>query len=454
MKQTIKSIYRIILAALLTACGMATPRQTAVPTITPVPSSTSISSTATSIPQATATPTSSITLTSAPYRLLLAYMVDKNLYFQKGSNPPVKLTHSADDRYPLLSDDGEILIFYRGLVPHELYSIRTDGTQEKVLVTGSLLESLGLGYDEFTEIISLAFVPGTHQVMFHTRQLSQSDIDMQDFNRLGSAPNMDLLSIDADTGEIKSLLPRGQGSSFLISPDGSRVDVIGNGHIDVIDINGRMFRKNLVRYTPTQPYRVAPRIFWVEDSTELIVTLSAETEYNFDGPEIRSVWRYTIADGAKVQIPYAPPLIGFEACVSPDGNWILYDYFYYPGKTDETITDGLYLGNLHDGSSQIYELGMIVTRGWSADNIHFLYEGFENEIYLGSIDQQPEFTGNKGRFLGWLDLNHYLFYSTSDEAVVGVMGEIDGETTFFPIAAPASSLSGGAGSFTFVYLDH
>ena len=191
----------------------------------------------------------------------MAYINDGNLYFQDGSNPPIQLTYSGVDSTPIFSDDGEKIIFYRGLVPHELYSINIDGAQEQALVAGSLLEILGLGYDKFTEIISLAFVPGTHKILFNTRQLSQEDIDQKDFNRLGSKENFDLLSVDADTGEIKRLLPRGQGGNFFISPEGSLMAIQAKGHIDIVNVNGQTIRRNLVTYTPTHPNDLRSKIF-------------------------------------------------------------------------------------------------------------------------------------------------------------------------------------------------
>jgi len=70
--------------------------------------------------------------------------------------------------------------------------------------------------------------------------------------------------------------------------------------------------------------------------------------------------------------------------VSPDGNWLLYNYFYYPGKTDESITSGLYPGYLRDGSSQLYVAGTNFPV-WNPDSKLFVYDG----LFLGSIDSPP-----------------------------------------------------------------
>lgn len=380
--------------------------------------------------------------TSAMNGLRMAFIIDGNLYLQDDNNPPVQLTYSGEDRNPIFSDDGEKLVFYRGLVPHDLYVINADGTQEKVLITGELLEFLGLGYNKFTEIVSLAYVPGTHQVLFNTRQLSQADIDQRDFNRLGSKDNCDLLSVNADTGEIKRLLPTGTADNFFIAPNGNMIAIQAKGHIDVIGMDGQVVRQNLVTYTPTRPYELDPGVFWTEDSTELVVTLPIEAEYNMDGPAMRSVWRYAVDGNAKVQVPLTPPPISDDYSISPDGNWILYTYYYYPGKTDETVTPGLYLGNLRDTGTQLYSSETVVP-SWSPDSIHFAYGG----LFLGSIDGLPQPIGD-GRLIGWGDATHYLYFF--NEMIV--IGEVDGDAVSFSAGVSGSSVAGWPYLFTFIFV--
>jgi Tol biopolymer transport system component len=373
----------------------------------------------------------------------MAYVIDGNLYLQDGSNPPVQLTHSGEDRNPIFSDDGEKIAFYRGLVPHDLYSINADGTQERVLVTGSLLESLELGYNKFTEIVSRDYVPGTHQILFNTRQLSQADIDQKDFNRLGSKENFDLLSVDTDTGEIKRLLSKSKGGNFFISPNGNMVAIQVKGHIDVIGVDGQIIRQNLVTYTPTRPYELDPGVFWTEDSTELVVTLPIESEYNMDGPAMRSVWHYSVNGANKVQASLTPPPISDDYSISPDGNWILYSYYYYPDKTDETVSPGLYLGNLREGGTLLYSPDIVVPM-WSTDNVHFVYDG----LFLGGVDNSPQPIG-EGRLLGWGDATRYL-YIFDGEIVVG---KVDGGVLSIPVGASGKSTAGWPDLFTFIFLD-
>lgn len=443
------AVFSIVLITLLVgACGTVTPARTTTvtantpptPTVLPVPSATP-----TSPAIDTATPTSAPPVSTPPDGLRMAFIIDGNLYLQDGSNPPLQLTHSGNDRSPVFSDDGEKIIFYRGLVPHELYSIGIDGTQGQVLVTGGLLEDLGLGYDKFTEIISLAFVPGTHQVLFNTRQLSQADIDQKDFNRLGSKENLDLLSVNIDTGEIKGLLPKGRGGNFFIAPDGSMVAVQAEGHIDLIGIDGQMLHRYLVTYTPTHPYTLNPKIFWTSDSTELIVTLPAREIFDMSGPETLFLWRYAVDGSRGMQVTLDPPLLASYYNISQDGNWILYYYFYYPGKTDETIPTGFYLGNLQTDESKFYSTGTgIDPPVWSVDSRHFVFD----YLFLGVVDGSPTSMGD-GHFLGWADANHYLYASNG----VIIIRDVGGETVSFTVGIPQSAISGGSELFKFHFQD-
>lgn len=431
MKNTAQSLALTIVAQTMAA----------MPTLTEIISTPTIVSSGTPSP----TPTSPLPVAPAPDGLRLAYVVDGNVYFQDGSEPPLQLTHSEKDSTPVFSDDGERLVFYRGLVPHDLYSVNLDGTQEKALITGDLFSSLGPGYNKFTEIVALAFVPGTHQILFNTRELSQGDIDFPDINRIGTW-NADLLSLNADTGKIKELLPKGKGGNFYISPDGSRVAIQGEGHIDVTDIDGRMIRRHLVTYTPTQPYVLRPNVSWNYDSTELIVALPAREIFDLSGPEAFTIWRYAIDGSTKMQLALDPPPLN-SCCASPDGNWFLYSYYYYPGKTSDKIPDGLYLGNLQNSDGQFYHPNYLYYY-WSSDSVHFIYG--VDELFIGGINKQPRFI-DKGQFLGWLDNNRFLYYKFEDTKLR--IGSIDGTSIPIFTRIPKHLTLQGAYSFTFVFME-
>jgi len=410
----------------------------------------------------------------------MAYLDEAgNLFVENAGEAPLQLTHSGDNSHFLFSEDGERLIFfhkhdplYFDLFPAmDIYSIRIDGTQEKLLVSNNLLESLGFGYNEFTRSISLTYVPGSQQALFSTVQSNEQLATLWPYHD-NTKRNLDLISVNIVTGELKILLPPGKGGNFVISPDGRMVAVQASGHIDVIDIDGRMIHQNLVTYTPTTPHELTPDMFWMEDSAELLVTLPIDPVYQYTRAECtqdvaaRGLWRYTIKEGAGVQTLLTPPPIGesnyfgyfVSFSVSPDGNWILYEYYESPGcLTDETVTPGRYLGNLREGTARLYASHSSPL--WSSDSKHFVYEvwkqGFQG-LFLGSVDEPPVFLDvSKDYLLGWADPTHYMAYYLVDGSIVGMLGEIGGEILYFPVSAPAFSFEdfNRYHKFGFVYLD-
>jgi hypothetical protein len=142
-------------------------------------------------------------------------------------------------------------------------------------------------------------------------------------------------------------------------------------------------------------------------------------------------------------VPLNPPPISDDYSISPDGNWILYNYYFYPGKTDETVTPGLYLGNLHEGGTLLYSPDIVVPM-WSTDNIHFVYDG----LFLGGVDRSPQSVG-EGRLLGWGDATRFL-YIIDGEIVVG---KVDGGVLSIPVGASGKSTAGWPYLFTFILLD-
>lgn len=433
-------IVSITLLALLAACGPAHPEQPITPTGTNAPTFTPISPTLTQLP----TETPSSTLTPLPPSTLeglrMAYIIDGNLYVQDSGKQPVQLTHVGKDWRPIFSNNGETILFFRGRIPHELFSINALGGHEQALVTHNKLIAFNLGYSEATAIQNLAFVPDTNFLLFNT-----GEVDLRHPQTGPFRSNEDLFLIDTSTNEIKVLLSPGKGGNFRISPDENLVAVQAKGHIDIVAIDGQIIRRNLVTYTPTHPYDLKPNFFWNSDSTELIVSLPAREIYDLSGPEAYTIWRYAIDGSTKKRLLFEPPALD-DCCVSPDGNWFLYSYYYYPGKTSDEIPNGLYLGNLHDSSTQLYD-PYYLSYSWSIDSEHFIYG--DNELFLGSINGKSEFI-DKGRFLGWLDDHRYLYYNFEQGSIFwGELGKPQNQiSTHMPRALPL----GGRDSFTFIFL--
>lgn len=395
------------LAIQLAACGVATPAPTATATALPrlTPSAILASTEPPQTPSFTSTP-SPIPISSPPDGLRMGYIIDGNLYFQDGSNPPLQLTNSGEDWHILFfSEDGEKLFFLRGITPHSLYSINVDGSQEKALVTNNILQSLSVEYDEATMICHISLVPNTHVMLFKTCFYPEPN----NYNVLGG--NNELIAVDGDTGDVKKLLPPGQVSDYYSSPDGRLLAIHAIGHVNLFDINGEIIRRNLLTYVPSEPIYLPPDVHWIQDSSGLIFVLPFPTFYDTSGGAPNyTVWRYALDGSSGTQVPL-DPMPKDLVKVSPDGNWVAY-------RNDH---GALYLGDLRDGSTQLFESQPGFSFfDWNADSKYFVYGG--GNLYLISIDASPNLI-DKGDFIGWLDANRYLYIS--NKAIV--MGNVDGE---------------------------
>jgi hypothetical protein len=173
-----------------------------------------------------------------------------------------------------------------------------------------------------------------------------------------------------------------------------------------------MIHHNLATYTLSEPYAIAALIYWLPDSSGLILALPISTVYDLGPPPTYEVWRYSLKTGTGTQIELDPPVMGHAPIgVSPDGNWIMY--------TNQEI--GLsYLGDLQEGRTQSY--GSAYLSGWSPDSVHFLC----NSLYLASIHEPPALVGS-GELVRWLDASRYVYFTSANNTPIYVMGEVGKE---------------------------
>lgn len=339
----------------------------------------------------------------------MAYSIDGNLYFQKGSKLPQQLTHRPDYRYPIsFSDDGDRIFYFQG-ANQDLYSINVDGTQEQVLLTNSLLLTLGPEYDEATTFCEPILVPHTNFVLVRTC--------IHNSEGYTTVFQDDLILVDMSTSQVKVLLPRGKGGGYYYpSPDGSMVAIDGVNTIDILGIDGRMIHRNLATYTLSEPYGIAARVYWLADSSGLVLALPINTFYDSSPPPEYEIWRYSLGTGIGTRIKLDPPISGIEpSWVSPDGNWIIYNNY------DES---SFYLGDLRQGHTQPYTPNeWSRPYGWSSDSAYYVY-GNTSGLYLASVNSSPTLIG-KSEFIRWLDASRYIYF-TSDhgDAPAYILGEI------------------------------
>jgi hypothetical protein len=361
-----------------------------------------------------------------PAILRIVYTNGDDVWLIEGSNPPFQLSSVGDVDHVLISSDGMKVAFIRRPTidsPAEIRSINIDGTGEAVILTPAQLDALfPLGDFLHNDLANIAFVPGTHKLMFNTRAIPEGP---------GLIKHDNILLLDADTGVITTLFPPGEGGDFSLSPDGSQVAIILPSSISLVNIDGTNLRSMLVEYTPVMTYSefmYYAQPVWTTDSSALGVAIPSE---DFLSPDISgTIWHISSQDGSVVNVGTISGDFYFSQSLSPD----LLRVAFLRDTANTNIHD-LYLAN-PDGSAQtVYATGEIQWLGWAPDSLHFVYSfGGAMDLQLGVVGGPPTAIGSCTN-LRWIDDINYLCLSGSKGSWSLMKGEIGG--VLVPIVSPA-----------------
>jgi hypothetical protein len=428
---TIKSRFiLIIFIALLTACGI-TPTQpiataaatpttqppTPLPTFTPDVGMPIAFPTLPNLPIPTVMPTRMPLPAILPKFPLTGYVMlftkDGDLYFQDGESTPVKLTHVGKKApFRILSDDNKKVVFTRDN-SNSIYSINTDGSQEHIVIPNSWPNLLKPG----TQRGGMDFVPNTHQ-LFLQAVLCESP----EFRSLCSTS---IFLADTDAGDIKKIADLGLTQqkdriprSIKVSPDGKMVAVGTIDGVNILNMDGKVIRNNILPYKPSQKAVLLPSLFWLPDSKGLIAA-PPDTIYHStaDGDlPAHTIWRYVIESNASSQIPFKPPPMLETFQISPDGNWIIYG-----GLSND---NSVYLGNLLNGYTQGFGYAQQSSFSWSPGSKYFIYTDLQST--LGTIDSPPVLTPTC-YLVQWIDAGHFTCDSIENKGFRIRMAKITGE---------------------------
>ena len=424
----------LLLAAL--ACnlpGSAPPSPTAPPT---APAAAATAEIAAALATATFTPvppTPTPTSTPEPTAVPLFHLVfadGGDAWYSDGLAPARRLTGGGGISEVFLSDDGQLAaLLLRDPVNDtaELQVIQTDGSDRRTLLRAEEFDRLH-PLEGFLHITPsrLAFVPGTHSLLFNTRAV---------FEGPGLAKFDDLFALDGDSGVLTPLLPPGSGGDFWFSPDGGRLALVRPDSIGVVGADGGDPHLRSLTFLPVitySEYSYYPLPVWSPDSSLLRVVIPSPDP--FASRTGGDVWNIP-ADGS-------PPMHVRElsgdlfrpqaaaALISPDLAWLAF--------TRNSSTPGgsqLILTLLVDGAETVYDRGTIQWTGWAPDSRHFVYsrEGGA-ALQLGQLGSPPSPLA-AGIGLRWLDGDTFLYLSGSPGSWSIMLGGL-GEAAR-PLAAPA-----------------
>jgi len=338
----------------------------------------------------------------------------------------------------LFSDDSELIAYTTQVEDYELTVVKKDGSDRKVLIDFTQIPGT-------TFLYGMGWIPNTHLIWFNT-------IDSNTYHTYDLSN--DLYIVNADTGELKEILPPGNGGDIYPSPDGKYLAIVRPARIEIRDADGRKILNRLdFEYTDPPrdypPYLIEtyPIPIWANDSSSLVVAILSPSGSN-DNTVRANVWRLPVHTPTRqlisqkvvtadmhMKLPFsAQPLSKVEprrypVSISPDLNWLIYSHTNSNGAAE------LHLAPLDSKSDKVIHIG---EPGYEYD-VDWLPNSKEFFIIEREVDQ---WTG-KGYFLGnidghvdpfplnepsiyrmdWLDDDYYLYLNLDFELRLGKRGE-------------------------------
>lgn len=439
MSRLRKSLALVGLAGLLAACNY--PGPAAAPTAESPAATADALLAASPTPSATPSPVPPSpspfpTATPPPPVLHIGYIEAGDLWALEPGSAPVQLTRSGNVSDVRISSDGELFV-YTVRDPDrdtaELRSIEFDGAAGRLLVGADTFDAL-YPLEEFLHYTLSDFViaPGTHQVLFNTREV---------FEVLGVAKSNDLLAVEADSGELIPLLPPGQGGDFTLSPDGTQLAIVRPTSVSFARSDGTDLRAEVLTFSLVQTfseYFFYPRPIWSPEGDSVLVAIPGENPFA-ESPS--GTIRLVPAAGAapSVLASISGDLFRPQAeapLISPDGTTVAYLRAGALSGEQELV-----LYRPETGESFMVASGTLQWKGWAPDSLHFAYtQGSGLDLFIGEVGAPPMPVGPAAS-LRWIDDQQFLYLVGIPGGWTLTLGSLS--------AAPLSlvELVGSAGAF-------
>lgn len=381
----------------------------------------------------TATPTESVSGPSGGLTSLRVAYLDNDIpwLWEQGS-PPVQLTTSGNAKDVLLSDDGQVVVFVRQPVPDdasEIRAINADGSHERTLMTSAQLNGLvPLNGFLHNDVSQIAFIPGTHQLLMNSRAVAEGP---------GLIKHNNLLRIDADSGEVTTILAAPNGGDFVLAPDGSWLALIQPDTVGLVRPDGTNLMPDLIKYENVITYsefQYYAQPVWNLDSSALMVTIPSPDPLADD--PTGTTYRIEAESGSVTELGTIAGDLYFSQVFTTPSPAPTHDRLGFV-RIPSDAAARLVLANPDGSGETVYTTGDLEWRGWSPDGSHFLFSlGDPMSLHLGQPGSPPAplVTGTE---FTWIGADRFLFLSGDSSNWTLRLGEIGGPIV--EIAAPVGS---------------
>ncbi len=348
--------------------------------------------------------------------LLVVYEQQGIIMCSVGYNAPFPLTEGGKDGRPLISPDGNNVLFQRHITsdhpdlnPFELWLVSIDGTEPRPLVTLDQLPG-EIGQPLYAdEEILLDRLPSQYAWS------EKGDVIL--FNTVleegyGYLSYYDLWQADPVSGQVTQLLPDGEGGSFALSPDNTTLLIADTVSVSIADADGdnhrELFQFPLVNTGSEYPY--IPQPVWASDSSYGLLAISDPEPFIDEEPTF-TIWRISRSGEAEIMTTvtgsnYNDTMSG--KLFSPDGQHFAYTTGAFPdGKTHIATIDGTIVSTFDDYAFHVF--------GWSTDGNLAIFDG-DFFVFLGGVEQEMQELEMHEEVYAW---NSYIKW-VSPGAYVGI----------------------------------
>ncbi len=377
---------------------------------------------------------------------LVAFIKDGDIHVWDEATGQSQTILSAGDVIAVtMSDDGQVVAFLRRSVVRRsdlewyeqsaLWAVGRNGENPHELVSAEGLRALlGASETESSNIAQMAWIPGTHRLLFSEwRYIVQAEGESH-------AVPEGLYAVDVDTGSIDVLIPAGSNLRFAPSPDGAQIALMSLTGLSFVDQDGGNLRQDVLTYSQVgMPTPLFPTGVWTEDSRALVITGSLESDLTsgFDF----TLWRVPVDGSAPEPLADIRRSHPGSVTFSPDGQRAA--FIQYTDQQPPEI-DGWFITPLAAGVGPLaipHELEI----GYA--NIHWSPAG---DAFTGSLlklcpdatsdsnvcESPISFSGSTAT-ISWIDGTRFLLLTRSPSALflgrLDVMGGFDATTV--PIVA-------------------
>ena len=361
--------------------------------------------------------------------LVVVFTRDNNAWLWTKTGGERQLTKYGGVDQVLLSDDKGVVAFRRG---NGIWAVNVDDSNERQLVKESDLpipqEGELADYITGITVNQLAWIPGSHELLFNTRMLSDGP---------GLLLSDDLWRVDADRPSLENLFTPGEGGNFTIAPDGRRVAVVTPDSISLTTISGED-KQRIFSYTPVSTYsefRYYTRPVWSPNSDVLGVVVPPPDPLAgvvFPPPDSSTrvvipnlaygIWRLP-TDGTPARL--AGTIEARGGLLVPVINPTLEIIAYLPSQEVDPERTDLFFVTWGDtiGEPTFYASRVGFFDAWSPGGGRFSFSRPPGEIastrfFTGQLDEEPRPVGNGESTtsdIRWVDDVHYLYLQVSDK---------------------------------------